>query len=191
VWYLIRSSRSFAWMLAAVFFALAAVMPIVSFMVSLVGEQGGDESHLGLALFLMAASELPAALLFPALHRRLGSGGTLALSVVFMGLKPLFFLLAPDLWWLLAVQPVQMLGYGLFTPASVYYANENVSQADRIQGQSVMMMASNGLGAMFGNLLAGYAVDWGGCGAMLRMCLGLGIVGMVCCAVSLRTGRGR
>ena len=191
VWYLIRSSRSFAWMLAAVFFALAAVMPIVSFMVSLVGEQGGDESHLGLALFLMAASELPAALLFPALHRRLGSGGTLALSVVFMGPNPLFFLLAPDLWWLLAVQPVQMLGYGLFTPASVYYANENVSQADRIQGQSVMMMASNGLGAMFGNLLAGYAVDWGGCGAMLGLCLGLGAVGMVCCAVSLRTGRRR
>jgi PPP family 3-phenylpropionic acid transporter len=147
VWYLIRSSRSFAWMLAAVFFALAAVMPIVSFMVSLVGKQGGDESHLGLALFLMAASELPAALLFRPCAGGWAAAETLALSVVFMGLKPLFFLLAPDLWWLLAVQPIQMLGYGLFTPAAVYYANENVSQADRIQGQSVMMMASNGLGA--------------------------------------------
>ena len=73
----------------------------------------------------------------------------------------------------------------------MYYANENVSQADRIQGQSVMMMASNGLGAMFGNLLAGYAVDCGGCGAMLGLCLGLGAVGMVCCAVSLRIGRRR
>ena len=189
VWYLIRSSRAFAWMLGAVFFALAAVMPIVSFMVSLVGEKGGDESSLGLALFLMAASELPAALLFPPLMRRLGSRGALALSVGFMGLKPLFLLAAPNLFWLLAVQPVQMLGYGLFTPASVYYANENVSQADRIQGQSVMMMASNGLGAMFGNFLAGYAVDWGGCGAMLWMCLGLGIVGIVCCIVSLRAGK--
>ena len=36
-----------------------------------------------------------------------------------------------------------MLGYGLFTPASVYYANENVSPADRVRGQAIMMMASN------------------------------------------------
>jgi len=30
-----------------------------------------------------------------------------------------------------------------------------------------MMIASNGLGAMFGNFLAGYAIDWGGADALL------------------------
>ena len=53
------------------------------------------------------------------------------------------------------MQPVQLLGYGLFTPASVYYANANVSPVDQVKGQSIMMIASNGLGAMFGNFLAG------------------------------------
>lgn len=28
-----------------------------------------------------------------------------------------------------------------------------------MKGQSIMMIASNGLGAMFGNFLAGYAID--------------------------------
>ena len=141
---------------------------------------------LALALFLMAASELPAALLFPALHRRLGSGGTLALSVVFMGLKPLFFLLAPDLWWLLAVQPVQMLGYGLFTPASVYYVNESVPAVDRVRGQTVMMVASNGLGGMMGGVLAGWTLDLGGVNLMLAACIASGCAGALLCLAALR-----
>ena len=42
---------------------------------SLVSDRGGDEGHLGLALFLMGASELPAALLFTPLFRRFGAAG--------------------------------------------------------------------------------------------------------------------
>ncbi len=175
--HILRCDRSFALMLLAVFFSLTAVMPIVSFMISIVTDRGGNETHLGLALFLMAASELPAAALFPRLWRRLGSRGTLALSTVFMAVKPLLFLLAPSLGWVLAVQPIQMLGYGLFTPASVYYANESVPPVDRVRGQAVMMMASNGLGGMAGNLLAGYAIDLGGVNAMLVLCAACGAAG--------------
>ena len=189
VWQILRASPSFSLMLAGVFFALTAVMPIVNFMVNIVVSRGGNETHLGLALFLMGASELPAALLFPHLRRRLGSRGTLVLSIVFMAIKPLLFWLTPSLGWVLAVQPVQMLGYGLFTPASVYYANENVSPADRVRGQAVMMMASNGLGGMAGNLAAGYAIDLGGVNAMLALCTCCGAAGAACALAALRLQR--
>ena len=142
------------------------------------GSQEGM-GHLGLALFLMGASELPAALLFTPLFRRFGAAGTLRISICFMAVKPLLFLLAPGLTGLLLVQPIQLLGYGLFTPASVYYANANVAPEDQVKGQSIMMIASNGLGAMFGNFLAGYAIDWGGAGAMLGMCLAFGVIGVL------------
>ena len=183
---IVTSSPAFTWMLAAVFFALGAVMPIVSFMVNIVTDRGGSETHLGLALFLMAASELPAALLFPRLWRRLGSQRMMVLAVVFMAVKPLLFALTPSLGWVLAAQPIQMLGYGLFTPASVYYANENVSAADRVRGQTVMMVASNGLGSMTGNLLSGYAIDLGGVNAMLALCTVFGVLGILCAGMSAR-----
>ena len=190
VWHILKSSRSFTWMLVGVFLSMAAVMPIVNFMINIVTDRGGNETHLGLALFLMGASELPAALLFPHLWRRLGSRGMMVLSVTFMALKPLIFLLTPSLGWVLAVQPIQMLGYGLFTPASVYYANENVSPADRVRGQTVMMMASNGLGGMAGNLISGYAIDFGGVNAMLGLCAAIGAVGIVCAVYAARlTGK--
>ena len=177
--YILKSSRPFTLTLVSLFFTLAAIMPIVSFMVNLVSDRGGDEGHLGLALFLMGASELPAALLFTPLFRRFGAAGTLRMSICFMAVKPLLFLLAPGLSGLLLVQPVQLLGYGLFTPASVYYANANVFPVDQVKGQSIMMIASNGLGAMFGNFLAGYAIDWGGADAMLGMCLVFGVIGVL------------
>ena len=62
---------------------------------------------------------------------------------------------------MLVVQPLQMLGYGLFTPASVYFVNESVPPADRVRGQTVMMVASNGLGGMLGGLLAASPWTWG------------------------------
>ena len=148
--YILKSSRPFTLTLVSLFFTLAAIMPIVSFMVNLVSDRGGDEGHLGLRM-----------------------------SICFMAVKPLLFLLAPGLSGLLLVQPVQLLGYGLFTPASVYYANANVSPVDQVKGQSIMMIASNGLGAMFGNFLAGYAIDWGGADAMLGMCLVFGVIGVL------------
>ena len=184
--FLLRRNPAFAIMLAAVFFGMTAVMPIVNFMVNIILSRGGTNADLGLALFLMAASELPAALLFPRLRHRLGSHGVLALSVVFMAVKPILFLLTPSLGWVLAVQPIQMLGYGLFTPSSVYYANENVPMENRVRGQAVMMMASNGFGGMAGNLLAGYAIDWGGVNAMLTLCTVCGLIGVLLAVLALR-----
>ena len=101
------------------------------------------------------------------------------MSICFMAVKPLLFLLAPaspDSCW---CSPSSCWGTGCSPPASVYYANANVFPVDQVKGQSIMMIASNGLGAMFGNFLAGYAIDWGGADAMLGMCLVFGVIGVL------------
>lgn len=187
--YLLRQNPTFAIMLAASFFSMCAVLPSVGFMINIVRDRGGDNAALGMALFLMAASEFPAAFLFPKLWRRFGSTLMMLFSFAFMAIKPLLLLIAPTLTLVLAVQPVQMLGYGLFTPASVYFANENVPQTDRVQGQSLMMIASNGLGGVLGNLAAGYIIDWGGVNTMLLFSFGCGIVSVVLGALAAKLPR--
>lgn len=183
---ILRQSPAFTLMLVASFFAMVAVLPIVSFMVTIIGERGGDAGWLGLALFLVGASEFPAAILFHRLWRRLGSRKMMVVAISFMALRALLTLLAPNVFWTLAVQPVQMLGYGFFTPASVYFANENVSVADRVRGQSVMMVASNGLGGVVGNLIAGYAIDFGGVNAMMTVLTACGVIGILLAAAAVR-----
>lgn len=94
--YILKSSRPFTLTLVSLFFTLAAIMPIVSFMVNLVSDRGGDEGHLGLALFLMGAvGSWPAGAAVHAAVPPLRRGGTLRMSICFMAVKPLLFLLAP------------------------------------------------------------------------------------------------
>ncbi len=187
--YLLKSNKPFTLMLIGGFFGMTACMPLNNFLVTIVGDLGGGSGDLGLALFLMAASELPAAFVFQKLYRRLGAERVLLIALVFMTVKPLAVLLSGNLTLLLAVQPIQMLGYGIFTPANVYFANENVAPEDRVQGQSLKMVLTNGMGTMAGNLLAGYAMEWGGAPAALGLCVGCGCVGVAFGAAAIRTRR--
>ena len=162
---ILRGSRTFKLML------------IACFLVTLVTSRGGDSRALGLAQFLMAASELPSALVFGLLRRRLSSAKILLISIVFMAVKPLLILVSGSLGTLLAVQPVQMLGYGLFFPASVYFANESVAPADRVQGQSLRTIVAISLSTLPGSLVSGYLLDLGGTTLMLWFSIGCAAVG--------------
>ena len=158
---ILRGSRTFTLMLIACFFGMMGVMPISNFLVSL----------------LMAASELPSALVFGLLRKRLSSAKILLISIVFMAVKPLLILASGSLGMLLAVQPVQMLGYGLFFPASVYFANESVAPADRVQGQSLRTIVAISLSTLLGSLVSGYLLDLGGTTLMLWFSAGCAAVG--------------
>ena len=168
---LLRSNPSFTLMLAGVLLSLTAVLPLSNFLVNIVTSRGGTDADLGLAMFVMGAFELPTAFLFPKLLRRFGSGRLLLISAVFGTLKAVALLCTFNYAGVLLAQPLQLLGYGLFTPASVYFVNESVPEADRVRGQTVMMVASNGMGGMLGVLLAGWTLDMGDANWMLLFTL--------------------
>ena len=186
---ILRGNRPFTLMLLGGFFGMMAIMPVDNFLINMIGDLGGDSSDLGLALFLKAASELPAAFLFEWLYRKIGSQKVLLIGVAFMIAKPILFLLSGSLTMLLLVQPIQMLGYGLFTPAVAYFANENVAPEDRVQGQSMKSVMTAGMGSVVGNLISGYAVGWGGPSAMLGFGVASGCVGLAFAAAAMRASR--
>ena len=175
--WLLRRNPSFALMLLAILFGLTGCLPMSNFLVNVVTSRGGAAGDLGVALFLMAAFELPTAFFFQRLYRRLGGGRLLLLSILFCFFKALALFLSPSLPFVLLSQPLQMLGYGLFTPTSVYYVNDSVPPEDQVKGQTLMMVASNGLGGVLGSLFAGSILDLGGADAMLVFC-------MACCAAA-------
>lgn len=183
---LLRGNPRFVLMLAGALLGMTGILPLSNFLVNIVTSRGGTEADLGLALFLMGGAELPTAWFFGRLLRRLGSGRLLMLSMLFGTLKGVLLLLTTNFLGVLLVQPIQVLGYGLFTPASVYFVNESVPEADRVRGQTVMMVASNGLGGMLGGLLAGWTLDLGGANLMLAGCIVCGCVGTLFCLLALR-----
>ncbi|MBE6961247.1 MAG: MFS transporter [Ruminococcaceae bacterium] len=174
----LRANPPFTLMLFGAFFGMIAIMPIPNFMVTMIGDLGGDSGHLGLAQFLMAASELPGAFLVQKFYRRYGSEKVVLVSLAFMIVRPALILASGSLAMLLLVQPIQMLGYGLFTPVSTYFTNENVAPEDRMQGQSLKMVITTGFGSMAGNLISGWALDIGGIPMMLTICIVSGCIGL-------------
>jgi len=186
---LLRSNPKFTLMLIALFFGIAGMVPFVNFLVNIIQSRGGNASNLGFALFLMAASELPTAIFFPRLLRRWGSTRLLVISLCFITLKAALLLCSGNLAAVLLIQPLQMLGYGLFTPAAVFFVNESVPEADRVRGQCLMMVAANGMGGLIGNLLAGWVLDLGGVNTMLVVCALCAGTGIVLSLLSARLGR--
>lgn len=187
----LRANPPFTLMLLAGFFGMASMLPQSSFMVDIVTSRGGNSGDLGLALFLMAASELPGAIVFQHLWKRLGIERVMLLSLCFVALRPLLQLATASLGPLLAVQPVQMLGYGMFIPAAVYFTNENVAKEDRVQGQTLKMVGTTGLGGVVGNLVMGRVIESSGVDTALWVLTVSGVLGVVLCVLSIRLRRRR
>lgn len=190
VGYILKNNPPFTLMMVAVFFCMTAMMPIENFMFNIVAGCGGDETHLGLGLFIVGAAELPSALIFTKLKPRMKTQSIMVLAIFFVMFKSACMLI-PVLSVILLVQLLQMFGYGLFLPASVYYVNEDVPSVDRVRGQAIMMMSSTGLGGVFGNVIAGRIIDFGGVGVLIVFCVCSGAIGTLLAVAALQWTRKR
>lgn len=183
---MLRSNPKFTVTLLAVFFGITAGLPAVMFMIQIISNIGGNDGTMGIALFVMGASELPAALLFTKLNKKISSHKLLVASIFFLMVKVILFALAPNVPVFIVAQMIQLLSYGLFTPSSVFFVNETVPEEDRVKGQTLMMAFGNGMGGAVGGLLGGWLLDLGGVPMMMAVLAALGAIGTVLGLISLK-----
>lgn len=151
-------------------FAFFSHGSLTTYSINILQNIGGGSEELGLSVFLMSASELPIMFFFGVLSKHFRGEKLLVFAFLFFFVKAVVFALAPNVPVFLAAQPLQMLGYGLFIPASVYFVNDIISQADKVRGQALIMVASTGVGFMLGNLFGGAIIDNFGVPALLLFC---------------------
>lgn len=155
-WHVLVNNRGYS------FFLLASVLLFVgnnmttSFLVDVVTKLGGTNTDVGYCQFVLAAIEFPMALLFIRMKKRAGTLNIMRICAVFILIKIMGILLAPNIPVLIGVHAFQMLGAGLYWSGSVYYVNENVSGKDKIKGQSLMAIFSTGVGSGVGSLISGW-----------------------------------
>ena len=180
IWQILKKNRVFTLMLIACFFGMMGVMPISNFL-CLACKQPRRRQHSARRRAVFDGR-------FRSCRQRWCSDcckedeqreKILLISIIFMVVKPLLILASGSLGMLLAVQPVQMLGYGLFFPASVYFANESVDPADRVQGQSIRTILAISLSTLLGSLVSGYLIDLGGTTLMLWFSTGCAFIGVL------------
>lgn len=74
--------------------------------------------------------------MFQLFYEKTTSGKLVMLSFLFFFVKSVLFIFSNNIYFIFAFQMLQILGYGLFVPASVYYVNEIVDKNEKIRGQS-------------------------------------------------------
>ena len=167
VWSMLINNKKLLFFLTAMILTFISHGMLANFLPQIVEHVGGNSGDYGTAMSLAALSEIPTMVCFSFFMRKTTSGKLVVLSFLFFFVKSILFIFSNNIYFIFAFQMLQILGYGLFVPASVYYVNEIVAENEKIRGQSLVTVASMGIGITIGNLLGGMLIDISGVPAML------------------------
>jgi PPP family 3-phenylpropionic acid transporter len=189
-WNMLINNKKLLYFLTAMILTFISHGMLANFLPQIVEHVGGNSGDYGTAMSLAALSEIPTMVCFSFFMRKTTSGKLVILSFLFFFIKSLLFIFSNNIYFIFMFQMLQILGYGLFVPASVYYVNEIVLEDEKIRGQSLVTVASMGIGITIGNLLGGIVLDLSGVPAMLILSTGFSLLGFIIVYLSIKNKKG-
>jgi len=157
-----------------------------SFLVDVVDKLHGTNTDVGYAQFVLAAAEIPTAIFFMRMKKKIGTGNIMKICAWFIFIKTTGILLSPNIPVLIAVQAFQMLGGGLYWSGSVFYVNETISPEDRVKGQSLMTIASTGIGGGVGSVVSGTIMNYYGIDTLLMTGIVCAVIGVAVMTLAMK-----
>lgn len=151
---------------------------ISNFLFQIIESKGGDSTSMGIALAISAISEVPTMFFFVVMVRKLKSGTWLRISGIFFLFKIFGIFWFSNMAGIYVAHGFQMLGYALFSVASVYYVNCLMEEHDKVRGQAYMTMTST-MGAVIGSTVGGAIIDMFGIQVMLIAAVVIAAIGAV------------
>lgn len=187
VWGLLRKYPAFPVMLVGCALLQGGHNACNTYMIHIASKVGAGEGLMGVILAVSAFAELPAMALFPRMHRRF-SLRTLFLvcAAAFVG-KNVLFLLAQSPVLLYLAAALQFFEFGIFLPATVYYAAETLDTANQAKGQGLIHVFSNGVGPAVMTAIGGRLIDRAGINTMVAVMAAAALAGFF--VVALATSR--
>lgn len=149
------------------------------YLIHIVTSVGGTSKSMGTAIFLAAILELPVMGMFAFLVKKVRIQILISISAIFFVVKAILAYFATNMAMLYVDQVLQMFGYAVFIPASVYYVNAIMQQKTRLKGQAYITSAMTA-GAVVGNVTGGILIDLYGVKEMLLISVIFAMIGCIC-----------
>lgn len=153
-----KENKGFMAVLIGEVFLFVSHNAIGNYLYQIVVYRGYTSTEMGYATSIMAAVELPTLFLLSLIIKKIKSGALIKISGIFMFVKAFCLIFAATAPTIYATMCFQMLGYGLYAGASVYYVNHTVDEANQVRGQSLVTMVMT-VGSVIGSLVAGILLD--------------------------------
>ena len=175
-----RKHKRFMAVVASISLILISHVFINAYSIQIIRKVGGDSSDMGIAIAIAGFLELPAMAFFPWIHNKIRNAGTIMkITGLFFVIKALITLLAPSVVWIFIAQGFQFFSFAMFLPASIFYVNQQISEADKNKGQMLMGMTL-GISNFIGNIAGGLMLDLsGGVSFMLIVGIAVSVFGLL------------
>lgn len=187
VWGLLRKYPAFPVMLVGCALLQGGHNACNTYMIHIASKVGAGEGLMGVILAVSAFTELPAMALFPRMHRRLSLRTLFRICAATFVLKDLLFWVARSPVLLYLAAALQFFEFGIFLPATVYYAAETLDTANQAKGQGLIHVFSNGVGPAVMTAIGGRLIDRAGINTMVAVMAAAALVGFF--VVALATSR--
>lgn len=177
-------------------FVFAAAAALSTYLINIIENHGGSESLYGIAVFCMAASEMPVMAAADKLIKRFGSMKLIAAAGIFYILRNVLIAASPNLGILLLGMSFQGISFGLMTAVITVYVSTHLKQTDQVMGQTMICIMTTGVGSTIGNICGGWMIDNLGMqamftGAIVITLIGAAIIVGACSADYVRTLKSR
>lgn len=163
---IIRKYRVYFMVLIGFAFCLSAHSCLGTYLSNIVTSLGGSTSMYGMAVFIMALSEMPVMAMASRWMKKVDSLTLIAIGGLAYVARNFTICLAPNLPVLIAGLLFQSVSYGLLTAVVTYYVIYNLAPEDQVMGQAMIGIVTSGFGSTLGNVLGGILQDRFGLGAM-------------------------
>lgn len=165
--------------LVAVIFSFVGKELSANFLIDVYRSLGGDNQSYGIGTFLLAASEVPAAILFTKLSDRLGIYRLMLLSFFFAFLRIFLITLAPSILFLNIAQVLQMFGNGLFWAGNIQFIRTILPAKYAVKAQAAVGVCYLGIGSGIGSPLSGVILELTNLKSLLFVASLLAFIGVV------------
>jgi len=125
------------------------------FMIDIFTGLGGNNTHYGIAQFVLAIAEVPSAFLVIKARKRISMKWVMVCCAIFMMLKNLIPTYTTHIWVVIAAQACEMLGFGLYYAGGIYLIEELIPEEDTVKATTLISIFTVGVGEGIASLFIG------------------------------------
>lgn len=177
--HVIREYKIFFFLLLGFSLMFAASTTLSTYLINIVKNLNGNTSVYGIAVFFMAASEMPVMSITPRLLKRYDTMSLILFAAICYIFRNFIICLAPNLPILFLGMMLQSFSYGLLTAVITYYVTFNLKKTDQMMGHTLIGIMTTGLGSTIGNIGGGILQDSFGLNVMFVFACVITIIGVI------------
>ena len=174
----LQNNRRFSVLLLGIALLFSSHNIIVTFLINITNNVGGDTGTMGLVNAFMAAVEIPVMMLYVTLFGKYKPGSLMRVAFVFFILKAAAVALAGSIPALIGAFLLQAPSFALYTAAIVPYVNDAIPYEDSAKAQSLAYTMTT-VGSVVASLVGGLLYDRTTVTKTLWIAFGICFVGAV------------